>query len=324
MLAVAADSIHRFTFGARGCTMALWVATEDERAAAARLGDARSLIERAERRLSRFLDTSEVSRLNASAGRAVRVSPDLEQVLMLALHGARRTGGLYDPTVLDALEAAGDDRPFDGIRCATPAGPAPAAHGSGSWRAVRVDPFTATVTLPAGVRLDCGGIARAWAAEQAAARLSDLGPCLVDAGGDIAVRGAPPRWPGWPIRVADPYNDRRDLAVIAVSSRGVATSGTDYRRWRRGGRMVHHVIDPRTHRPAGTDLVSVTVVAEDAVEANIHAVAALILGSRDAVVYLHQAGVDGLVVRADGGVRTTPGFHRHAWPGPAAGGGAGV
>jgi len=313
-------NLHEATFRAMGCQMALVVATEDAQAAAVHLAAARSLIDGLEDRLSRFRTTSELSHLNAHPARSMPVSEDLWEVLQLAIDGARRTGGLYDPTILDALESVGYDRPFQEMRGEN--GPLRRLTSRpDSWREIRLDSRARTVTLPSGARLDFGGIAKAWTAERAATSLSALGPCLVDAGGDIATRGAPPGRPGWPIGVADPRHPDRDLTTLVVAHRGVATSGVDFRRWRRDGTVYHHIIDPRTHLPARTDLWSVTVVAANAREANLHAITALILGSKEGLRYLAaQYDIEGLAVDQEGGVRTTPGFCRQVWSKWIAGG----
>jgi thiamine biosynthesis lipoprotein len=315
-----APAVRRTAFRAMGCGMTLHTAAGGDPRAGARLDAARALIDRAEARLSRFRVSSEWSRLNARSGRPVPVSGDLWEVVVRAMEGARRTNGLYDPAVLDALESAGYDRSFDRIGAGDAPAPGartgrPPACGGPSWEQVVLDQGARTVMLPPGVRLDFGGIGKAWAAERAAAELSAAGPCLVDAGGDVVARGAPAGWPGWPVGVTDPHDPDRTLTTLALADRTAATSGTDVRRWRRGAEMCHHIIDPRTGRPADTDLWSVTVVAADAVDANVHAVAALVLGSDGGLRYLTaQPGVEALAVRRDGGLCCTPGFVDYIWP----------
>jgi thiamine biosynthesis lipoprotein len=104
------------------------------------------------------------------------------------------------------------------------------------------------------------------------------------------------------------------LNLLVVRDRGVATSGVDYRHWRRGGSVQHHIIDPRTRRPAQTDLLSVTVIAPDATLADLHAKVALMLGSQTGYEYLsHQPAVEGLLVRNDGALVTTPGFEAYVF-----------
>lgn len=293
------------------CDMAAWVLTAHPGVARTRLAMVKAFMMAMEDRLSRFRPHSELSRLNARASQVVPVSPWLWEVLLCALEGAQRTGGLYDPTVLDALEAAGYDRTFHEM-ADDDRPPRPLAPSRKDWRAIRLDPDGRCVTLPPGVRLDFGGIAKGWAAERAADLLAPLGPSLVDAGGDIAVRGNLPGLSGWPIGVADPREASKDLTLLLVSDRGVATSGVDYRRWQRGGMVQHHIIDPHRRRPAETDLLSVTVVAPNAMQADLHALVALLLGSEAGWQYLtRQRDVEGLLIHEDGIQLASPGFQQY-------------
>jgi len=141
------------------------------------------------------------------------------------------------------------------------------------------------ITLPAGLGLDLGGIAKGWVVQQAAHRLGMWGPCLVDAGGDIACVGAPPAGP-WVVTLADPLAAERDLAVLSLKNEAVATSTRTFRQWMTGGQPAHHLIDPRTDRPAVTGVVSATVIAQALPDAEIHAKTALILGEVDGLAYL--------------------------------------
>jgi thiamine biosynthesis lipoprotein len=179
--------MQQIEFRAMGCQMLAAVDSDEARAAEA-LAQVPAWFAEWETTLSRFRPESELSRLNQSDGSAVRVSETLAQVLEQSLIAARASAGLVTPTVLNALEAAGYDRSFElmdrhaAIRAELPARVA-------DWRGVEFDAATRTVRLPRGVRLDFGGIAKSWAADQAARRLSEFAPALVDAGGDIAISG---------------------------------------------------------------------------------------------------------------------------------------
>jgi thiamine biosynthesis lipoprotein len=295
-----------------GCEMKAVLDAEGPRARRA-LAQVPGWFESWEAALSRFRADSELSRLNARAGQIVRVSGVLWEVLQAALAAARRTGGLVTPTGLVALEAAGYDRTFAALPAAgsaavAPAGPLPA------WQAVRLLPRLQAVQVPAGVRLDFGGIAKGWAADRAARRLAAHAPALVDAGGDI--RGSGPRATGepWPIGAGDPRDADRDLALLTLRGGAVATSGRDYRRWQRGGVWQHHILDPRTGHPATTDVLSATVLAPTAVAAVSAAKAGLILGSGAGVAWLDaQPALAGLLVLDDGQVRLSRRLPDYYW-----------
>ncbi|GBD08501.1 FAD:protein FMN transferase [Candidatus Thermoflexus japonica] len=298
----------QISFRAMGSHMKAMIDSDSPHAAAA-LEEVPRWFATWERCLSRFREDSELSRLNRSSGRSVRVSATLWKVLRAALLAAQLSDGLVVPTVLSALEAAGYDRSFEQV----PERAVEEAMGErntwpDAWRWIRLDPEQRTVRLPYGVRLDLGGIAKGWAADQAIRRLRPYGPALVDAGGDIAVSGPMASGQPWPIGVADPRADQRVplrdpplLGILRISCGGVATSGWDVRRWWRRGEEQHHLIDPRTGRPARTDVLTVTVVAPTAYEAEIAAKAVFLLGSREGLAWLERhPGMAGLIVRHDG------------------------
>ena len=301
--------MQRIEFRAMGCAMLAAVDSEAAHAAD-QLAQAPRWFEEWEQCLSRFRPDSELSLLNASAAQATPVSMDLWEVVQAALHAASATEGLVTPTLLPALEAAGYDRTFEQIGAGDLRPPVTDWRGANSysppepvadWRSIRASHRGRALLLPAGTRLDLGGIAKGWAADKAARRLRACGPALVDAGGDIAVSG--PRADGqpWPIAIGNPLHPDKHLAVLAVAGGGVATSGRDYRRWRSGDEWRHHILDPRTGRPAQTDVLSATVVARSAVEAETAAKAALILGSEAGMAWLEtRPSCAGLLVLEDG------------------------
>jgi thiamine biosynthesis lipoprotein len=224
-----------------------------------------------EARLTRFDAQSELSRFNASAGRTVAVSPLLEALLRASLIAAERTGGLVNAAVLPALLAAGYDETIERVRARgahrdgavgnqvlpAPPPPRPLAEllelGSG-WARLRP-----------GAAVDLGGVGKGWLADRLAERFENA---VVNLGGDVRALGDGPDGSGWTIGLCDGY-------CVRVRDAGVATSGIAGRHWRGG----HHLVDPRTGLPAATDVAAVSVVAGDAVTAEVLAKGAAILGS---------------------------------------------
>ena len=256
--------IERHTFRAMGTEIELLVETDGDASTAFAAAEAE--FHRLEALLSRFRDDSELSRLNREG--ALDAGPDLARVVALALDARERTGGRFDPTIHDALVAAGYDRTFEDV--------APEGHGRYQVPAVSggaVSVHGSRIALGAGVRIDLGGIGKGYAAERAAELLATAGPCLVSAGGDVATRGG-----SWPVGV----ETADGTITLELRDGGLATSGRDRRTWRRDGRELHHLIDPRTGEPAETDLLRVTVVASDAIEAEVAAKELFLAGSRDA------------------------------------------
>ena len=265
---------------------------------------------------SRFRADSELVALDRAQGRPVRLSPLLANALAVALRAAELTDGDVDPTVGEAIVAAGYDRDFSLV---PPDGPALnlVVKAVPGWRQVRLDPATRTLAMPAGIRLDLGATAKAWAADRAAARIAaELGAgVLVGLGGDIAVAGqAPPG--GWRIRVQDVTGRPEDVpegpsTVVAITSGGLATSSTTARRWRRGGNVLHHILDPRTGLPPAPFWRTISVTAATCADANAASTAAIIRGAQ-APGWLAATGLPARLVDVSGRVETVAG-----WPAEA-------
>ena len=245
---------------------------------------AQAVIESGEKRFSRFLEDSELSQLNRSAGKWFEASPDLFSVLSEAMRLHSLTLGLFDPSVLNALEQAGYNRTIDEVRRvdSPPAGPL-LRCGRYHFSDLVLEADGNRVWLPPELRIDLGGIAKGWIAEQAAGALSSWSEaCIVDAGGDMFMVGLPKGQPDWRIALEDPFNAEQDLAILNVKPGAIATSTVTRRRWTQGGQERHHLIDPRTGQPAVTDWVSVTAMAAHAIDAEVFAKSLLIAGSQEA------------------------------------------
>ncbi len=265
-----------------------------------------------EQSLSRFRETSELSRLNQRTGEPVAVSQPLWEVLQAALRAYDDSDGLVSPAVHDALLAAGYAHSFDPHRSPSPAPiEPPVASRIEPLAGIQMDHRNHTVTLPAGLRLDFGGIAKGWAAHQAAGRLKAYGPALVDAGGDITITGLQADGEPWPVGVADPFHPDENLEVLLLGRCGVATSGRDYRKWQQGGVWKHHIIDPRTGLPAATDVLTATVIAPDVMAAEVAAKVLLVLGSRPGLEWIEaRPSLSALLVLEDGRCLPSSRFER--------------
>ena len=285
---------------------------------------------------SRFRPDSELVAVgnvaqDAAGEVTVAVSPLLAQAVAVALRAAQLTDGDVDPTVGGVLADLGYDRDFAQLTPPDLARTGPGTRpGQGSqplpepgmvgvrfipgWRSVRVDTQAGRLTVPAGVRLDLGATVKGWAADQSAARIAARLGCgvLVRLGGDTAVAGEPPA-DGWRIRVQDltalpgepPAGPSQ---VVSIRDGGLATSSTAARRWRRGGDVLHHILDPRTARPAAPVWRTVSVAAASCADANTAATAAIIRG-RQALPWLTSLRLPARLVALDGSVRTLA-----AWP----------
>jgi thiamine biosynthesis lipoprotein len=307
-------------FQAMGCKMAAFL-DNDSRDAARALEQVPAWFEEWEQALSRFRPESELSQLNTSAGSATRVGPVLWEAVQAALEVAQWTGGLVSPAILNSLVLAGYNRSFDLIQIGS--GPQLIPHtghtasnppGLEVWREILLDPGLHTITLPQGVGLDLGGTGKGWAAHQAMQRLRKYGSVLVDASGDLSVSDVQADGSPWPVAVSDPLQVHENLDMLALGGCGVATSGLDYRRWWKDGVWKHHIIDPRTGQPAETDLMSVTVIAPDTLQAEAAAKTVIILGSEAGLSWLeNQPELSGLLALQDGRLIYSQGMYSHLW-----------
>jgi FAD:protein FMN transferase len=270
--------------------------------------DADALVDRAteeiadyDARLTRFRPDSELCALNADEREEVPASPPLREAVSAALWAAERSGGLVDPCLLDALEAAGYAGDFrsDGILAAPAGAPRPVNPDPAErWRSIRV---TGTaVVRPAGLRLDLGGTGKGHVADRVAKLLDGARRWAVDCGGDVRVGGGEQE-----VLVAHPLRDEI-VTSLRLSDHAVATSSTVARSWatRDGGRA-HHLLDPATGRPAWTGLLAVTAVAATTLEAETLAKTVLLRGPDAGRAALGPHG--GILFHADGSAE-----HLHA------------
>ena len=263
---------------------------------------------------SRFRDDSELMRVNASAGRTVHVGPLLLEALRVALRASDATDGIVSPALGRSLRLAGYDRDFRLVAHRDADG-FDARFEARAPQRVELDEERSTVRVPPGFELDLGATAKALAADRGARAAHEAAGCgvLVSLGGDVAVAGdAPPG--GWSVRIADDHAAALDASgpAVALSGGGLASSGTTVRRWRSADAELHHIVDPRTGRPADTPWRTVSVAAASCVDANVASTAAVVLGDA-APAWLTERGLPARLVARDGGAVCVGG-----WPEDAA------
>jgi thiamine biosynthesis lipoprotein len=289
---------------------------------------ARRRLDHLERLWSRFRPDSEISRLNAAGGRCMEVSRETIHLVSTGVEAWSVTAGAYDPTVLGDVLRAGYTVSFESLP-ALPDGPL--AHTDlrlGAW-GIRVDPLECTVELPAGVGFDPGGIGKGLAADMVAEELMAAGAqgACVNVGGDLRVCGTPPDsvpGSGWAIGVENPFR-AGSVGVLGVADGGVATSSRLLRRWAApGGKPSHHLINPRTGKPADSGLACVTVVAARAWQAEMLSKAVFMAGPAAGAMLLDDFGAAGLLVTDDGSVLKTTNLGAFLGGIPAVGGPSGL
>jgi thiamine biosynthesis lipoprotein len=280
----------RRRFESMGTVVQLIAAPESDRHAVDRaFRVVKRTFAREEARFTRFRPQSELSRVNSRAGSWVHVSSPFANLMRDALRAAHETDGLFDPTVLPALMAAGYDRDFDEVRARKARDVEPDEEllaikrefqdlmiknstACGAWREVEL--VGDRLRLPTGSALDFGGIAKGWTVDLVAPWLGKFPWAIVDAGGDLRLIGTPPD-EGMEVGVEDPQSPGAEAVRLRLSSGALATTSVTVRAW---GPGAHHVIDPRTSLPALTGVVQATVWAETCAEAEVWSKAALLAG----------------------------------------------
>lgn len=313
------------SFDCMGTRIGFWIDAAATTSAFAAINAGERLLHDFDRRLSRFREDSELCRLNADPREVVEVSSLLTRLVAASCDAARRSGGLVDPTLVDAIENAGYRGSLAGITpaplaealAANPpvarAQPNPAAH----WREIEVDVAERVIRRPRGVRIDSGGCGKGLAADMVAQIWSQLLPhgtrFVVDCGGDIRVGTLAENAAPYEIDVENEQIGPGEL-TLTLHSGAVATSGIGNRLWRRAdGGFAHHLLDPATGQPAWTGLTSVTAVGPTALEAETIAKTALLLGPEGARQVLATGG--GAIVGYNGAVEVispSPAAPRHA------------
>jgi thiamine biosynthesis lipoprotein len=253
-----------------------------------------------ESRWSRFLATSEISRLNANAGYPTVCSPETVALVRRALEAWNMTDGRFDPTVLGAVVRAGYDSSFDVIpdnRAVVSTHDERVTGADG----IVVDTATNMVMIPRGVGFDPGGIGKGFAADIVsgeAIAAGAVGVC-VNVGGDVRLRGDAPEGGGWRVDVLDPNDLGVVRATVGIGDGAIATSTRARRTWRVGDKEQHHLVDPASGAPIENDVLAVSVIARDCWRAEVLAKAAFVGGVDAGLALFDVQGVAGVIIARD-------------------------
>jgi FAD:protein FMN transferase len=314
-LVVAATSMaSRVTVRAHGRESSQ--SAEEDRAA---LESALAVMHHVDRTCTRFDATSDLMRANARGGEWVAVDRTCFDAVAEAYAAYRRTGGRFDPRVLDDLVRLGYDVSYSrrppsasdpGVALAR-RGPRPEWHPG-------LRPATHEVRIGSHP-VDLGGIGKGLAVRWAADTLQREGfsSYLIDAGGDCYCAGVPADAPGWRISVEDPHGGVEPVAVLQLRDEAVATSSTRVRTWRVGDREVHHLVDPATGLPGGEGLASVTVVDADPARAEVWSKTLFLAGAQAIPATAELLHLPALWVTTDAAVRWSAAMSdRLVWTAP--------
>ena len=261
---------------------------------------------RYEQLLSKTIATSDVSRINAAQGKTVTVDPETWVILQRAKEISAQTGGAFSVTIapvsalwtFTGMET--NSVPTDEMRLAT----LPLVDDQ---KIVLGD--NNTVTIPAGMQIDLGGIAKGYIADKVAQLLREKAYAgIVSLGGNVYTVGTKPDGSKFSVGIKDPEATHLSKAIIYTGNCTVVTSGTYERGFSFGGVRYHHILDPKTGWPAQSDLVSATFVTDSSMTADALATACIVMGSEKSLELAAAQGLDAIFIKKDGTVLFTEGF----------------
>jgi len=305
------DRLRKLTFPALGTTCEVQYApSQGEVQATAFEAAAVRWVQAFEAKYSRFRPNSLVSHINRAAGRTwVDVDEDMDRLLGLcdALH--IMTNGLLDPTALPLIQLWNWKAEHPSIPSADQIA---AARRLVGWNKVQRKPGGIFLPEP-GMALDFGGFGKEYAVDIVAQialdhRISDV---LVDFGHDLRALGAPPGRPAWHIGLEDPQRLGSSWASVALSGRGIASSGDYVRCFKIGDRRYGHIIDPRTGWPVANGCTQATIIANTCLQAGVLSTTAFVLGVPQGVELIQSCpGTEGILL-TDRTRAQTRGFYRY-------------
>jgi len=256
-----------------------------------------------EQRCSRFLPDSELSQLNRSAGIRMHITDEFRDALLAAKSMSEQTEGLFNPFILPALQRAGYVKSFVKAHADDPVDDF-SSRVVASSEALEIGDTWASI--PYGTAIDLGGCGKGYAGDmlsKAVSQFKEVDGYCFSVGGDVVVGGSAPDGGLWEVQVEGAVGRRPVAGIVRLpdeSIAAVATSSTHFRRGGAGRNAWHHIIDPRTLRPATTDIVNATVYADSLLEADVLASCLIVVGSQNAEVYLRKYGrtVHGMLLQA--------------------------
>lgn len=260
---------------------------------------------RYEQLLSRTVSGSDVDRINQTEGETVTVDAETWELLYSAREISAATGGAFSMTIAPVSEQwqfTGDEHTLPDENSLQAAlalvDDSRMMLGEGN-----------TVTLPSGMQIDLGGIAKGYIADRLAEMIrGKVSGAVMNFGGNVYVLGTKADGSAFRVGIADPSSPSDTAAVISVRDASVVTSGTYQRCFVLDGQLYHHILDPDTGMPADTGLSSVTVVAENSMTADALATACVVLGEEKGEVLLNDWQLQGLWIRDDGSIGMTKGM----------------
>ncbi|CUS38644.1 FAD:protein FMN transferase [Candidatus Nitrospira nitrificans] len=265
-------------------------------------------IKRLERLLSTWLQDSELSQVNAEAGRQpVQVSRETLELVARSIEMAQLTHGGFNIALGPAIEAWSvserqripDERELQQLKPLV------------DWTGIQINKAARTIYLPhKGMRIDVGGIGKGYAADRAVTEMKRVGVMggVVALSGDIKAFGVLPDRKGFPVGIKHPRREEELIAMIDLNDEAVSTAGDYERFFERDGVRYHHILDPQTLRPAGA-CQSVTVIANEGATADGLDTGIFVLGPEQGMALVERLpGVEAIIIDQEGKITVSSGL----------------
>ncbi|MCR5485578.1 MAG: FAD:protein FMN transferase [Clostridiales bacterium] len=273
----------------------------------AALDTAAKTIRELDKKLSYSGKESEVYKLNSSGGKPVKADDDLLTPLKVSLDVSEKSGGALDVTVFPVVKAWG----FISKEYTVPTDNKLASLLKNvDWSSVKISEDS--VSVPENAEIDLGAVAKGYASERAAETLISKGvkSAVISLGGNVRTVGTKPDGSKWNVAVVDPTEPgTKTVGTLKLGETSVVTSGGYQRYFEKNGKRYHHIIDPKTGRPAESGLISVTVVCDDGTYADALSTALFVLGLDKAMEYYREyGGFEAVFITDDKKITVTDGL----------------
>ncbi len=271
------------------------------------LGDALSLCGEYEKTLSRTVEGSDIWNINNADGKPVAVSDSTAEILSLAIEVCEKSGGALDITIAPAV----DLWDFKSGAALLPAeGDIAAAMERVDYTKVALEGNS--VTVPRGMEIDLGAVAKGYIADKVAEYLTDNGveSAVLNFGGNVIAMGSKPDGTGWSVGIQDPdAPSGESLMVLELSGCSVVTSGVYQRGFDLDGVRYHHILDAATGWPVQNGIASVTIVSDKSALGDALSTACFAMGN-EGLAFAGSMGAEAIIIYADGAMECTAGAEK--------------
>ena len=262
-----------------------------------------SLPDRAAAEISRLEDIlsvtnpgSDLSRIREAHGSPVTVSPDTAEIIAKGLETGTESGGalniaLYPVSQLWGFTQEEQHVPMEDILTDA------LAHTDQT----QITLSGVSVTVPDGMQLDLGALAKGYTGDRITALLRENGvsSAILSLGGNVQTVGVKPAGSLWNVGIADPFSPSETICSVQVGEGAVITSGSYQRYFEENGRRWHHILDPGTGFPADNGLVSVTVIGDSGLTCDALSTALFVMGKDRAVRFWEERQDFGMILITD-------------------------